>query len=274
MHRIILTLIIGFPLFSFSQDVDSFDEQIDITASSIEYHRLEYLRHKGIMDSLVIYKSSLVNRKKLLNYSLADRYRVPTKTIMQAKLRKEADVLSPPYTTIPVETEIWVIGFREGYYLVEYKEYTGYVHEINLKQTEPVFALKGELSALNKKIAKEKEEAYYDSIKQFADAQLQRERELEASRRRHEQAKFDRALEELRQRVEAVRSIYGDEVADRVRTGEVWVGMPANSVKAALGEPRHTTTTENVYGTTQYLHYSNRLIVIKGDVVTSITINQ
>lgn len=274
MHKIIFALLICIPLVSTAQEANSLDEQIDMTTSSIEYHKLEYVRHKAIMDSLVIHKSSLVNRKKLLNYSLSDRYRVPTKTIMKAKLRKEADVLSHPYTTIPIDMDVWVIGFKEGYYLIEYKEFTGYVSEIYLKQSEPVSALKGELSAVNKKIAKEKEEAFYDSIQKVADAELKRERELEALKRRHEQAKFDRAVEELRQSVEEVRIIYGDEVADRVKVGEVWIGMPSKAVRAALGEPRHLTTNMNQYGATEYLHYPNRLIVIKNDVVTSITINQ
>lgn len=231
MHKIIFTLLIFIPLVTTAQDENSLDEQINNMTSSIEYHKLEFVRHKAIMDSLVIHKSSLVNRKKLLNYSLSDRYRVPTKTIMKAKLREEPSIFSQHYATIPAERDIWIVGYSNDFYMVEYKEFIGYVSTVFVKEKESVLALKGVLSEVEKKLLIEKDKAYLDSLVQFYESQEQR------------------------------------------YSGEVRLGMDGYDVTAEMGPPERRTKSETLSGTVEYLHYTDKLIVVRNGVVTRIQDN-
>ncbi len=229
MKRLFQLLLIVLTLQATAQSKTDFDEQIKLMRYSLNEHKSQLEKHQVAIDSLDKEITNLVNRRKLLEYNTEDRFRVPSTTKREANLRVSSDVLSKTIATIPNESRVWVLAFKEGYYMVEYQGYVGYTHQINIKESEPVIALKEVISEVERKLMIEKDKAYLDSLTAVY--------EKEASR----------------------------------YSGTVTIGMPGYDVHSALGPPKHTTTSETVFGTTRYMHYSDRLIVVRNGTVVSIT---
>lgn len=227
MKRLFQLLLIVLTLQATAQSKTDFDEQIKLLRSCLKGHKSQLEKHQVAIDSLEKEITNLVNRRKLLEYNTEDRFRVPSTTKREANLRVSSDVLSKTIATIPNESRVWVLAFKEGYYMVEYQGYVGYTHQINIKESEPVIALKEVISEVERKLMIEKDKKYLDSLTAWYEANSY--------------------------------------------SGAVNLGMPGYDVHSALGPPKHTTTQETVFGTTRYMHYSDRLIVVRNGTVVSIT---
>ena len=230
MKLLFQLLLIVFTIQATAQGKPDLDEQIKILRTSFNKHKTELAAHQLAIDSLEKEITNLVNRRKLLDYNVEDRFRVPSRTTREANLRvSSSDILSKTITTIPVESLVWVLAYKKGYYMVEFDGYVGYTHQMNIKESESVLALKEVISEIEKKLLVQKDKDYLDSLTAVFEKEYRR------------------------------------------YSGTVNPGMPGYEVQSALGPPKHTTTTETVFGTTKYLHYSDKLVVVRNGIVVSIT---
>lgn len=227
MKQLFQLLLIVFTLQANAQSKTDFDEKIEYMRTSLKEHRAQLEKHQLAIDSLEKEITNLVNRRKLLEYKTEDRFRVPSSTKREANLRVTSDILSKTIATIPVQSLVWVLAYKEGYYMVEYEGYAGYTHQMNIEESEQVLALKEVISEVERKLMIEKDKAYLDSLTAWYEANSY--------------------------------------------SGAINPGMPGYEVQGALGPPKHTTTTETVFGTTRYMHYSDRIIVVRNGTVVSIT---
>lgn len=219
------------------------DNSLQSVDSMLNYHVDKTMYHQHMSDSLEDVYTNLKNRSTLSQFgSNENGFRIPTVTLMDTKVRRSGSALSEPFHLIDPMEIVYILGYSEGYYLIQYQNVFGYVNPIYLKISPEIEALKQ--IGQSQQIAKAEKAivAYTDSVDSFEN-----------------------------QRYEELVDTYGVDTANKITSGIPWIGMSQNLLYRTLGMSNRTTESATNDSKSVFYHYDTCTVLVVNGKVVSIT---
>jgi len=167
-----------------------------------------------------------------------------------------------------------VIGYKKMYWKIKYKKFIGYIPEASVEKLEPMNALKdvhGHIELLPERLSKgevtselmskirkmDKEEEIRDNLK--AEVEIQKIRKNISK---------SRILRD-KKRKEMLTEKFGAYNAQRILSGEIWLGMSTSMARESQGNPTHINRTVTVNIVREQWVYDSKYLYFQNGILTS-----
>jgi hypothetical protein len=253
MKKVLTVLFLTIGIGAFAQEAIDFKSKIELLNREISALENQKSGIEKEIDRLLKERNGLVaqQQKNKINsegyLGIIKENKVPMfeDTISYSKVVK----------TLSIGDSVTVIGYRDNKLFIDYSGFFGYVHPLFLKED----------SLITNFVALENEQAdIRNNLKRM---------ELEDSRKQAAESK--RKAIQLRQqelaqdRIKKIKSVYPEEIAQKIISRKIWIGMTSKMAVLSIGSPEKINRTVTGNGTNEQWVYGSRYLYFDNGILTA-----
>lgn len=184
---------------------------------------------------------------------------------------------STKYTSLLKGTMIKILdvgGNEEQYLKIEYQDKIGYILPYHLKKTPEISKLIESLKLLRSKEKGKLDEENNRKYKILDEENSKKQRALAEERRKNDlktnKIKEEQQAVQLAKRKQKLSEKYGNDIATRIVSKEIWLGMTVEMAVESWGRPQENNRTVGSWGVHEQWVYSiSRYLYFENGILTS-----
>jgi hypothetical protein len=271
--KIIASLIALFVSVSaISQDLKTIQNKID----SLQDLKTMYESKIQQLDKAI---KDLENAKVITSYEKYDdlKYIVPNQPLVRIR---DKDDTSGKILAEPQNGEvITLIDFNDkiDYWLVSYKNLTGYVNDVLIQQSAAIQDFKKYLTAKTLEKVRADELIAVENDRKASEARNVLLKQQEEKRKIEQQKRDDEAIklvveakQKEQERKAAIIKKYGNEIGQKIISQKIWIGMTSKMAQESWGSPNDINRTVGSWGVhEQWVYSHDTYLYFENGILTS-----